>query len=114
MHSSKEPRAQTRAKERVSRKIDSAGSVRVPLLGACLGLNRRATRSASTRARPVFSAACAGYYRQRGLWGVECTLAVIGTGGPVKPSHKSLITLLRLFWGVECILAVIGTGGPVK
>eukprot|EP00976_Prorocentrum_cordatum_P084507 1185683-Prorocentrum_minimum.AAC.1 len=35
-----------------------------------------------------------------GLWGVECTLAVIGTGGPG-------------LWGVECALAVIGTGGPV-
>eukprot|EP00976_Prorocentrum_cordatum_P063638 1177167-Prorocentrum_minimum.AAC.1 len=35
----------------------------------------------------------------KGPWGVECILAVIGTGGPGP-------------WGVECILAVICTGGP--
>eukprot|EP00976_Prorocentrum_cordatum_P059829 1175666-Prorocentrum_minimum.AAC.5 len=41
------------------------------------------------------------------LWGVESTLAVIGTGGPVKQSH-----ILFVVWGVDSTLAVIGTGGP--
>eukprot|EP00976_Prorocentrum_cordatum_P016336 328339-Prorocentrum_minimum.AAC.1 len=40
------------------------------------------------------------------IWGVECILAVIGAGGPVK---RSVLTIC----GVERILAVIGAGGPL-
>eukprot|EP00959_Pyramimonas_sp_CCMP1952_P314984 6592825-Pyramimonas_sp.AAC.1 len=54
--------------------------------------------------------------RTKGLWGVECTLAVtIGTGGPVKASKViSQIVYLKGLWGVECTLAVTtGTGGQL-
>ena len=37
------------------------------------------------------------YISQKGLWGVECTLAVIGTGGPVKRSNA--VHLYRMCFG---------------
>eukprot|EP00976_Prorocentrum_cordatum_P091783 1188659-Prorocentrum_minimum.AAC.2 len=48
------------------------------------------------------------------LWGVECTLAVVGTGGPVNRSNSIMSCMPKGLWGVECTLAVIGTGGAVK
>eukprot|EP00976_Prorocentrum_cordatum_P112251 1195502-Prorocentrum_minimum.AAC.1 len=34
----------------------------------------------------------------RGLWGVECTLAVIGTGGPAKRGRMIAITRVVIPW----------------
>eukprot|EP00959_Pyramimonas_sp_CCMP1952_P408548 8562307-Pyramimonas_sp.AAC.1 len=53
------------------------------------------------------------------LWGVECILTVIGTGGPVKRSNLTITKRRQIeeekgSGVLSATLAVIGTGGPVK
>eukprot|EP00976_Prorocentrum_cordatum_P054259 1094428-Prorocentrum_minimum.AAC.2 len=40
-------------------------------------------------------------YTKYSIWGVECTLAVIGTGGPVKQSRSTVRCVIMIYGAME-------------